>query len=360
MRLHLTSAPLVLIAALAACTGHDERPSVDWVQQPATAPAPAPKVASPMASFARMVGGEWRRPALTLINMFETWHWGPGGHSMQAQTYGTGIDAEPVRNLEVFYWHPGRKQVCLLFLSPFVNGVSQGTIRFEGDSADAVFDLYQTRDHRKMGLRWTFSGPDNYHSVLLEATGPEGLKPMNQWDYVRLKTLTPKPAIADAAKKPTEHLKAFQSLVGHTWESIGPAKRDSGSGGPSASDLQTQSIVEWIPYASAVYVQVTAPTRNTEPAHLLDAYFYHHTGTNVLRCLALSNSGGVYEGDVSVLDGGALQIDLKGYEGDRISQHIVQLDFEKDGTVRQRVWSIDGAVRTLTRDVHHAKLPSVE
>ena len=49
----------------------------------------------------------------------------------------------------------------------------------------------------------------------------------------------------------------------------------------------------------------SAPSKDGEPTHLLDAYFYHHTGADALRCLALSNRGGVYEGDLTVLDGGA-------------------------------------------------------
>ena len=73
-------------------------------------------------------------------------------------------------------------------------------------------------------------------------------------------------------------------------------------------------------------------TKDAEPTHLLDAYVYHHTGANALRRLALSNRGGVYEGDITVLDGGALLLDLKGYEGDRVVPHGVRFDFEKDGT----------------------------
>ncbi len=62
--------------------------------------------------------------------------------------------------------------------------------------------------------------------------------------------------------------------------------------------------------------------------HLLDTYFYHHTGTNALRCLTLSSRGGVYEGDLTVLEDGAAQIDLKGYEGDQVATYVVCFDFE--------------------------------
>ena len=76
----------------------------------------------------------------------------------------------------------------------------------------------------------------------------------------------------------------------------------------------------------------------------------------VLRCLVMSNRGDVYEGDLTALDGGAVQLDLEGYEGDRVVQHVVRFDFEKDATLRHRVWSLKGADRTLMLDVHHKKL----
>ena len=75
-----------------------------------------------------------------------------------------------------------------------------------------------------------------------------------------------------------------------------------------------------------------------------------------MRCLALSNRGGVYEGDMTMLESGTLQLDLKGYEGDQVVPLIVQLDIEKDGTLRGRVWSVKGGERTLMFDIHHQKL----
>ena len=75
---------------------------------------------------------------------------------------------------------------CLLSLSPFARGVAAGTVRFEGDVADAVFDLYQTGGHREMGQRWTFDGPDRYRSTLWET----GLPPLGEWEYVRVPRVT--------------------------------------------------------------------------------------------------------------------------------------------------------------------------
>jgi hypothetical protein len=316
-------------------------------QEPA--PPPPAKVANPMASFARMVSGEWRTTALAGTSTFDTWHWGPGQHSMRVMTDGSGAAGEPWRELQVFYWHPGRKQVYLLGLSPFARGVSDGTIKFEGETADGVFDLYQTGATprlRKMGLHWAFDGPDKYHDILLEATGPDGLKPMNEWDHIRSKTPTAKrQRTGEEAPKPSGRLKALESLLGHTWN----AKGNWGNG----DAFHIESTFEWIPLANAIYARSFALRGNGEPTHVLDAYFYHHTGTDRLHCLALLNLGGVYEGDLTVLDGGALQLDLKGYEGERVVPYVVRFDFEKDGTLYHRIWSLAGAERTPMLDVHH-------
>ena len=65
----------------------------------------------------------------------------------------------------------------------------------------------------------------------------------------------------------------------------------------------------------------------------------------------------VYEGDVTVLDGGALQFDLQGYEGDQVVPYLAQLDVEQDGSLRQRIWSIQGAERTLVLEARQQKVP---
>ena len=165
-------------------------------------------------------------------------------------------------------------------------------------------------------------------------------------DHVRSKPpATPRPRTVEGAK-PSERLKALEPLLGHTWE----AKGEWAAG----DAFHIQSTFEWVPLADAIYV-ARACAGQGRRAHLLDAYVYHHTGANVLRCLALSNRGGVYEGDLTVLDGGALQLDLKGYEGDRVVPHVVRFDFEKDGTLRHRVWSLKG-----TEPHAHARRPPQE
>jgi hypothetical protein len=342
-------ATLVLsVAPLSARTAaQDKIPNAERVHEPAPA-----KVVDPMTSFARMVGGEWRLTAPGMSSlMIDTWHWGPGKHSTREMTEGTNAadGNSPWRGLRVFYWHPGRKQVCLLGLSPFARGVSEGSIKFEGETADGVFDLYQTYGRRKMGLRWAFDGPDKYHDTLLEATGPEGLRWMNAWDHIRSKTPSEtRPRTVDEAPKLSEYLKALESLVGHTWEASGVWA--------SGEVFHIQSTFEWIPYAEVIYVSTVTLTKDGEPTQLLDTYIYHHTGTKTLRCLALSNRGGVYEGDWTVLESGALQFELQGYEGDRVVPLVVRLDFVNDETLRTRVWSLKGTERTLLLDILHEKL----
>ena len=337
----MTAHRLPYLAALAA---------VGFVPFAAAAQDPPAKVADPMASFARMVGGEWRMTAQSGTSMFDTWHWGPGKHSLRVMTDGSGADGKPWRELQVVYWHPGRKQVRLLGLSPFARGVSEGTITFEGETADAVFDLYQTGVRRKMRLAL---GLRRSRQVPRDAVG--GDRPRR---YSR-----PWSSGTSSASKPPAHRAAHRRrgaeapgapegprtapgphLGGR--RATGPPEMPSTSGRPSSgSRSPTGSTLAW-----------SAPSKDGEPRHLLDAYFYHHTGADALRCLALSNGGGVYEGDLTVLDGGALQLDLKGYEGDRVVQHVVRFDFEKDGTLRHRVWSLKGTERTLMLDVHHKKV----
>ncbi len=339
--------PLSFFATFSACTAAQEKST-------GARPVPAPaNVADPLASFARMVGGEWQVTFTSGTSMFDTWHWGPGKHSLRVVTDGQGAGGEPWRELDVVYWHPGRKEVRLLNMHRDVpgigRGVGEGTIRFDSDTAEAVLDLYQPGVRRMLRSRWTFDGPDQYHEILSESTGPAGFQTLVEWDRVRFdKRSQTRPVTDGESLGPSQHLKVFEPLLARTWEANGKWAAEGA--------LRIQTTVDWVPYADYFYVRVIVPTNDGEPTHLLDAYVYHHIGTGAVRCLALLNWGGVYEGDVTLLEGGALQLDLKGYEGDRIVLHDVRFDFEKDGTVRYRVWSIEGAERTLLLDVLHKKL----
>ncbi len=331
MRFHRPFLALCLAAALCGCAAAPgQRLDAKPVPKPATA-----EVADPMASFARLVGGDWSG-----LSALQTWHWGPGKHSMRGG------------ELEVIYWHPGRKQVCLLSMHAEIPGVGrgsgEGTMKFEGETVSGTLDLYQPRGLRKLAMRWVFEGPDKYRDTLLEDSGG-GFSTLAEWDRVRVpkRSETP-PRAAEQALNPPQHLKTFESLLGCTWEAQVRAG-DSASG----KAVKVQSTFEFVP--DYVYGRVLAPNEDGEPTHLLDAYLYQEVRTGALCCLALSNRGGVYKGEVTVVDGGALQLDLKGYEGDRVVSLVARVDFEKDETLRLRVWSLKGAKRTLMLDVHHKK-----
>jgi len=134
-------------------------------------------------------------------------------------------------------------------------------------------------------------------------------------------------------------------LVGLSWEAMG----DWATG----DAFHIRSPFEWVPYADFVHARTFALTKDGEPKHLLVSYIYHHTGTDALNCLALSVWGGVYEGDLTVRADGGLQLDLKSYEGDKVGAHVARFDFEQDGTLRDRVWALEGTERTLMLDVHN-------
>ncbi len=222
MRVHHIFIAMSLIAAASACTaGQDKIPHARPV--PEAAPD---ELADPMASFAHMMPGQWQMTFQGGTSIYDTWHWGPGRHSMRVMTDGFGADGEPWRELDVMYWHPGREQVRLLHMHRDVpgigRGVGEGTIKFDSDAAEVVYDLYQPGVRRKLGSRWTFDGSDRYHEILSESTGPGGFQPLVEWDRVRVNRRSePPPPIAEEALTPSKNLKVFEPLLGHTWEAKG-------------------------------------------------------------------------------------------------------------------------------------------
>ena len=318
---------------------------------PEVAPAsvkdkPPAEGASPMAAFARMIGGEWKVTFESGESAFGSWHWGPGRHSIHGG------------ELEVIYWHPGHKQIRLLSLHADILGVGrdsgEGTMSFEGETASGVLNLQQPRALRKLAMRWSFDGPDAYRDTLMEDSG-SGFTTLAEWQRFRVpqRPESPPAAASESLKLP-EHLKALEPLLGRTWEAqveaSGPVKQDA---------IQVHTIFEFVP--DYVYGRVLVPSRDGAHAHLFDVFCYQDVRTSDLRCLALSSQRGVYEGKVTVDKDGALQFDGVEYQGDRVAPLAARFDFEDDGTLHQRVWSREGAERTLLFDVRHRQLkPSID
>ncbi len=308
---------------------------------------------NPMLPYARLIGDEWKLTAPGgKMNMFNTWHWGPGRHSVRLVTDGFGADGKPWRGIGVHYWHPGRKEIRVLGLSPFDRQVSEGVIVFSADaeSAQGTFDLHHPTHLRKMGLRWTFLEPGRYHDELLEATGPEGLKPFVAWDHVRQPVPVPPCSLEVPGAEPSSKVKPLTRLVG-TWGAEVKAV--------DANPRRVRSTTSWMPLSDVVYLRVVIPSAEPGKAdeHWFDAYLFHHAGTKNLRCLALSKDGEVLEGEVRVLtgDGRAIEADFSGYGVDTTARYALRAEFEPAGGVRLRGWSIaegDTHRRLLFDDAH--------
>ncbi|GAB5496565.1 MAG: hypothetical protein Phyf2KO_16450 [Phycisphaerales bacterium] len=327
------------IACMQACT----QPS-DSEESPGRTSADDPH---PMASFAILEAGEWH---LKDIHS-DTWRWGPGKHSIRSHTVGVDGSENPWREIAIYYWHPGLEQIRVLSLHPDIpavgRGVAEGSIEFDGRTLTGKVDLYQTAhptaNRRRLAHHWTFKGQDRYHEVLLENSG-RGYETLAEWDYVRSLDRTP-PKPDDAKPIISQNLRSFVPLLGQ-WKKWGE----------DASEQQSAMNIQWVEYLDLITVQMDVINADDEADHLYDAYVYHHLGTNSLRCLALSKSGGVYEGEVALLPDGALECDLRGFESDLETRHIARLDFEGDGTLRKRIWAVADGTRTLTLDTRHQRI----
>ncbi len=306
--------------------------------------------ASPMAGFAIMEEGQWNLGSIHA----DTWRWGPGRHSIRSLTVGADGEGNPWREMAICYWHPGMKQIRVLSLHPDIpgigRGVAEGSIEFDGQTLTGKADLYQTGrprpNHRRLAHRWTFDGPDRYHEVLLENSG-RGYETLAEWDYVRTEkqpTIQIDPE-ADAPL-PSENLNPLVPLLGQ-WERLNEQGRER--------DAHTRLNFEWAEYLDLIAVRLDAadPEETSDP--LCDAYLFHHVGTNTLRCLALTRSGGVYEGDLTRLADGSLQSELKRFEGGLETRAFASLEIEEDGSLRVRVWTDADEDRPLAHDARYQR-----
>jgi len=333
----LRSLPLLAPTWIAACASVATPP-----QRSADATASGAATPAPMKPFERFVGGEWRVTWNSGTTSFDTWSWGPGRWSPLAVTDGSDAAGNPMLGQQVVYWHPGFGQVRTLG----GDGAGAGTIEFDGELATASVELSQRGAPRKLMARYAFAGPDRYRETLLEDLGAAGFAVLTQWDYAR--SLEPsKSRRSDVAgdRDLPDWFEPLAPLLRGAWES-GRERADGRSD-------RTRSTFEWIPWCGAIHVRSVAPSEDGETALLLDAWLYRHAASPELRCLALTSSGGVYEGRVAVERDGALQLDLQAYEDGQVGARVVRLDPDPDGTLRERVWRVESGARTLLLDTRH-------
>lgn len=319
-----------------------------------------PWIVEPLGDFARFVGGSWKTTANTGTSMYDTWHWGPGRLSIRSMTEGEAANGAPWHVLTVYYWHPSRKEIRTLSVNPMWRGVSEGAITFDGTKAQGAAEMYQTVGRRELSLRWAFDGPDKYSDALFEKARGK-VEMLAEWDRFRVPAAPPSkpPAVPmwAPAATPTKFLLPLQKLLGHAWE--GKPEPDAVTP-QSLSTLRTRTKFEYVPDADAIYGRVEIIGADGTPGHAMDLYLYHHTGAGVLRCLALTGRSAddvaVYEGDITPSDDGrAITIRLKRHTsaGETLMEDSV--DFEPDGTMRQRVWTLDGQTRNGIADLRHSE-----
>jgi len=337
MRIHRTLLALCLIPATSAC-----------------AAARSEGADGPLAGFERLIGGEWRVTLASGATGRHAWRWGPGRFSMSRVSHGSWAQENPWQG-ELLYWHPGHGEVRVLTLHEDVPGVGRGvgtgTMRFDGETSEALLGLDQPRGTRRLGQRQVFDGRDAYREILLEDSGA-GLQPLNALDFVRVEVRAESPEpVSDPAKRVFPGpWKPFEALVGGTWATDGQAF--------GAGARRVQTSFEWLPSLEVVLARVSASDGAGPATPWLEAFVYRPVSGDALRCLALSHRGAVYEGGVSALASGALQLDLLGYEGEGVQMLAVLLEIEPDGSLRQRVQSLEGAGPELLLEVRHRKLRS--
>ncbi len=321
MRTGLASSSIVLLALLAApvSASQDTRP----------APPAADRAThnDPMAGFARFVPGAWRLGDVHST----TWRWGPGGHSIAAHTVGRDASGNPWRELNVYYRHSDIDEIRLLAFHPDIpgigRGVGTGTITFAGETATTEIELDQPGGRRRLTSRWTFDAPDTYHASLWEWAGDRRVF-LAEWTYDR--QADPEPPFAPAAgDRPaiSINLAPFEPLLGQ-WTTT--AELDTNE------TIELDTAVRWFKHLDVCAVRITPRGDGHDPALMLEAYLYHHVGTDALRYLALSGSGGVHEGVVVPLEGGALRLEPTGGQDEHADPFLCRIEFQRDGSVQGR------------------------
>lgn len=246
---------------------------------------------------------------------------------MRMMSHGVDGSGSPWLSLGVTYWHPGLRQVRSLAIQSIERGVAEGTISADGEDWATTITMNQRGVRRSLLERSGFRGPDTFHVVLLEEIHPGRFDKLVEWDFKRASGITPVPAAPPGGPPRThERLRFLEPLRDRAWVAT--------DHGGKRNTPALESSVEWVPFADGYFIRTTAPNPHGEPTHLLDAYLYHHTGTGAVRCLALANGSGVFEGDVHELGGGAFRVDLTGSDGERTSPLSAVFEVGADGIVR--------------------------
>ncbi len=254
---------------------------------------------NPLEHFSRFTARSWTVTAATGKEMHHTWKWGPGKFSIERWTEGESARGEPWKELIVYYWHPIKKQIHLLGMSPYASGIQRGTIDFDGKTGTAIISLAQTSGLRKMKTQWKFDDEDRYRETLLETDSSGKEFELVSFVHHRSKE-THDPASQDPASSIPVEWEGFRSLLGKEW--IG---RFEGAQAPSI-----QTSFQWIPKANFLYGMVQNEPSRGGNIHI---YLYRDTETKSLRCLALQADSSVFDGEIRPINLGNVQADMRSF-----------------------------------------------
>ncbi|MBL8900809.1 MAG: hypothetical protein JNM84_24470 [Planctomycetes bacterium] len=312
----------LLVASLASACA--EPPAPAPVRASEAAPSAALPVPAPLAGFERLLTGAWRQTAASGTSMLHTWRWGPGQRSLRAATTGESASGAPWRALTYLYVHPREGDVRTFGLSCYAGGVSEGRFEIAGDEAAGRFELFQQGQHRRMELRWLFTGRDHYRETLLEETSPGRVEELTSWDHLREAAPSPQIASAeDLVAQPSARWSAIRAWIGKSW---GVESRDG-----SLEGSRAEAKLRWIPQIDALELQVARVAPDGTAERLWEVVLYHHPGLEALRCFALFASGEVATGEVRVLEENEVELELEEETSARTIARRVRILGEQGG-----------------------------
>lgn len=298
-----TIATLSLAACLVGKSGQTQRP----VQ--------IEKVTGPMSQFERLTSGEWRMKSVGGSQFFETWRYGPGGHSVRKFTHGVNLhdNNRPWREVEIFYWHPGEKKVRTIGFSPYKASVSRGSIELKAGKLESRFEMNQEGDIRNLGIEIAFQGKDKFQETLYESVNDQPYVVGNQWNHVWSKTETPVPVLKSTETPKPAGAQAFlTAFADKAWQGRSPVKTT----GTHRTDF------EWIPYANVMNIRSTSKPAKGSTMSQYDLYLYQIPSARRVQAFALFQDGSHGEGHAVSSNSGTFEIRLT-MSSDKDSERMI-------------------------------------
>lgn len=259
-----------------------------------------------MRAFEYLISKTWTVTAATGTKMHHTWKWGPGRQSIERWTDGESADGKPWHEFVVYYWHPQEQKLKVLGVSPFDSGINIGTIEFDsGSPYSAVTNstMNQMTSRRELQTRWSFKNQNHYVETLLEKLPAGNTVELVSFQHER----TDPPAVSLSQPEVSilipDQFSFLKRILGAQWHTQS-----------DETGKKYKWSLHWRPIANFIEGSI-ADESETDPQNVnMRVFIYHVPGTKVLRCLGLSATSDVFEGDVTPLSNGSFQLLLKRHD----------------------------------------------